>query len=117
MNSGWKDGGKKNCRNGKKDEWVEGRMDKPMDRRKHRNTEGRLEGWMDRLPDGDTGGQTHDQGSPDENRGHGVPPLGLSEPSRRSLPRPVPPRLHPGARPSSSDAEEHGRWGAGPRLY
>lgn len=47
MNSGWKDGGKKNCRNGKKDEWVEGRMDKPMDRRKHRNTEGRLEGWMD----------------------------------------------------------------------
>ena len=46
------DGRKKNCRNGKKDEWVEGRMDKPMDRRKHRNTEGSLEGWMDRLPDG-----------------------------------------------------------------
>jgi len=39
--------GRKNCRNEKKDEWVEGRMDKPTDRRKHRNTEGRLDGWMD----------------------------------------------------------------------
>lgn len=47
-----------------------------------------------------------------------------SQPSRgalrtfpRSLPRPAPPWLHPGPAPSCSDTEEHGRWGAGPRLY
>lgn len=77
---------------------------------------------MDRLPDGDTGGQTRYQGSADENRGLGV---GAQLPAVRrgaqnlppQPPSPCPSAAPPWPAPSCSDAEEHGRWGAGPRLY